>query len=71
MKYQAPVGVTAIFCAGVEISPDENGGFEAAEFMAVELEAHGCVVVVEIAAAAEQRAEGWPRTARAGAEKAN
>ncbi len=55
MKYQAPVGVTAIFCAGEEISPDENGGFEAAEFMAVELEAHGCVALVALTS--EQRLE--------------
>ncbi len=32
MKYQAPPGVTALFCAGAETTPDENGIFDAPEF---------------------------------------
>ncbi len=69
MKYQAPVGVTAIFCAGEEIAPDEDGGFEAAEFMAVELGAHGCVLAVEVAAAAGVKSR--PRAKGVRVEKAN
>ncbi len=71
MKYQAPVGVTAIFCAGEVITPDENGGFEAAEFLLVELAAHGCVfAAVSEAKLAEKNGETRPR-ARTRAEKAN
>jgi hypothetical protein len=71
MKYQAPVGLTAISCAGETFAPDENGGFEAAEDLAIELAAHGCVPAGDAAAtAAEKAGEPRPR-ARARAEKAN
>jgi hypothetical protein len=43
MKYRAPEGVTALFCAGETIAPDEAGVFEASEDLADELKAHGCV----------------------------
>jgi hypothetical protein len=69
MKFQAPVGVTGIFCAGEIITPDEVGGFEAAEFLAAELAAHGCVPAAE-SAEADKGGEARPRV-RARAEKAN
>jgi hypothetical protein len=47
MKYRAPDGVTALFCAGESIAPNEAGVFEAAEFLAPGLAAHGCVAVAE------------------------
>jgi hypothetical protein len=71
MKYQAPVGVTALFCAGEEISLDEQGAFEASALLAAELAAHGFVpAVASEGAAAEKSADTRPR-ARARAEKAN
>ena len=47
MKFQAPTGVTALSCAGEEISPDETGCFDAVETLIDELAAHGCVPLVE------------------------
>jgi hypothetical protein len=71
MKYQAPVGLTAISCAGETFAPDEGGGFDAAEDLAFELAAHGCVPAAAPAApAAERDGESRPRS-RARAEKAN
>lgn len=71
MKFQAPVGLTAIYCAGATLAPDENGGFEAAEGLAVELAAHGCFPAGDAAAtAAEKAGEPRPR-ARVRTEKAN
>ena len=42
MKYRAPEGVTALFCAGENMAPDEEGLFEAGENLACELASHGC-----------------------------
>ena len=47
MKFQAPIGVTALSCAGEEISPDETGCFDAVETLIAELAAHGCVPISE------------------------
>ncbi len=47
MKFQAPLGVTALSCAGEEIVPDALGCFEAAEKFASELQAHGCLPAPE------------------------
>ena len=71
MKYQAPVGVTAIFCGDESITPDENGGFEAAEFLCVELAAHGCVLATGSEATTMEKGGGPRPRARARAEKAN
>ncbi len=69
MKFQAPVGVTAIFCGGELVSLDENRCFDAAEILAVELAPHGCVALTEIAPE-EKGAPSLPRS-RARSEKAN
>jgi hypothetical protein len=73
MKYQAPVGLTAISCAGETFAPDENGGFEAAEGLVAELAAHGCVPAGDaVPTEAEKAGDSHPRArARARAEKAN
>ncbi len=42
MKFQAPVGATRIFCAGVEINIEPDGAFEAAESNQAALLPHGC-----------------------------
>jgi len=71
MKYQAAVGVTAIFCAGEEILPDETGAFEAREHFASELAAHGLIPLAESNLAGTQRSgDARPHT-RARAEKAS
>ncbi|MCI4680181.1 hypothetical protein K9U39_10995 [Rhodoblastus acidophilus] len=70
MKYRAPEGVTALSCAGETIAPDEAGRFEAADELAHELAAHGCVVCAE-AAPGEDAAPVRPARARARAEKAD
>jgi hypothetical protein len=71
MKYQAPVGLTAIFCAGEAFAPDENGGFDAAAGLAVELAAHGCVPAGDAGATAEEKAGDSRPRFRARAEKAH
>ena len=71
MKYQAPVGLTAISCAGETFAPDENGGFDAAEGLAVALAAHGCVPAGEAVATAAEKAGGSRPRAGARAEKGN
>jgi hypothetical protein len=71
MKYQAPFGLTAISCAGETFSLDDNGGFEAAEGLAVELAAHGCVPAADLEATAANSASALRPRARARAEKAN
>jgi hypothetical protein len=71
MKFQAPVGLTAISCAGETFAPDENGVFVAAESLATEFLAHGCVPSAELEErAAEKVGEARPR-ARARSEKAH
>lgn len=62
MKYRAPLGVTALFCAGEVITPNEAGVFEAAESLAEELAAHGCVAISEHN---ERPARGRVRAAKA------
>ncbi|HUO54282.1 MAG TPA: hypothetical protein VMU18_06060 [Rhodoblastus sp.] len=54
MKYRAPEGVTALFCAGETILPDEAGIFDAGEELAAELAAHGCAVEAESGALGER-----------------
>jgi hypothetical protein len=66
MKYQAPSGVTALFCADAEIAPDENGVFNAPEVLADELAAHGCVACADSEqTASASRNEVRPRPGRA------
>ncbi|MGO9390652.1 hypothetical protein [Rhodoblastus sp.] len=71
MKYQAPVGVTAIFCAGEVITPDEDGRFEAAELLLGELAAHGCVFAAPSEAKLTEKSGEMRPRARTRAEKAN
>ena len=71
MKYQAPVGVTAIFCAGEEILPDETGAFEVCEHFASELAAHGLIPPDESNLAATRSFGDVRPRARARAEKAS
>jgi hypothetical protein len=70
MKYRAPEGVTALFCAGENIAPDEAGLFEAGEDLACELASHGCAVFIEQAPDRES-VSGRPPRGRARPEKAN
>ena len=67
MKFQAPHGVTALFCAGEEIFPDARGCFEAAEILASELLAHGCIPEAQ----SQTQAESTPVKKRGRAEKAS
>jgi len=71
MKFKAPAGVTALFCAGDTIAPDESGLFDAVESLADELAAHGCVLYVDSGPAApEKSAESRSLGNRARVEKA-
>ncbi len=47
MKYRAPEGVTALFCAGETFVPDGVGLFEAGDELIEQLAPHGCSVFVE------------------------
>lgn len=70
MKFQAPAGVTALSCAGEDMRPDENGGFEAPESFAADLAAHGCRALIEsLKAATEKDRAARPRSSRARGEK--
>jgi hypothetical protein len=69
MKFQAPAGVTALFCAGETLIPDESGVFDADPSLDAALAAHGCVPRDE--AAAPEKAESRPRGTRARHEKAD
>ncbi len=70
MKYRAPEGVTALFCAGESFVPDEAGLFEAGEDLAEELASHGCAIFAEQAPDREA-ASGRPARGRGRPEKAN
>ncbi|MGP0106665.1 hypothetical protein [Rhodoblastus sp.] len=69
MKYRAPEGVTALFCAGETIAPDVAGLFEAGAELASELASHGCAVFAEQEpdgeAASQRPARGRPRSEKA------
>ncbi|MGO8740065.1 hypothetical protein [Rhodoblastus sp.] len=69
MKYRAPEGVTALFCAGETIAPDEAGLFEAGEDLASELASHGCAAFVaqepDDEAAPKHPPRGRPRSEKA------
>ncbi|WP_298353978.1 hypothetical protein [Rhodoblastus sp.] len=47
MKYRAPEGVTALFCAGETFVPDQSGLFEAGDDLIEELAPHGCAAFAE------------------------
>jgi hypothetical protein len=55
MKFQAPQGVTALFCAGEAIAPDGSGCFDAAENLTDQLAAHGCAPIGEAEPAVVER----------------
>jgi hypothetical protein len=65
MKFQAPPGVTALSCAGEDIIPDAQGCFEAAENLADDLVAHGCVPAPPEADANTSRAKKQKRAEKA------
>jgi hypothetical protein len=68
MKYRAPEGVTALFCAGETFTPDEAGLFDASDALAAELAPHGCAIPPRTpgdAAASERPARGRPRSEKA------
>jgi hypothetical protein len=67
MKFQAPEGVTALFCAGEAIVPDETGCFDAVESLTDQFTTHGCVPYVESEPAEKSR----PRGSRGRIEKAS
>jgi hypothetical protein len=71
MKFQAPVGVTALFCSGETMIPDESGFFDAAPSLAEALAAHGCVPCDETKPAAQDKGAARPRGNRARIEKAD
>jgi len=70
MQYRAPVGVTALFCAGQDMRPDKDGGFDAPESFAVDLAAHGCLALVDsLNAETEKKIVARPRSSRGRGEK--
>ena len=70
MKYRAPEGVTALFCAGETFVPDQVSLFEAGDHLAEELAPHGCAIFVEPAPESEA-ASARPARGRSRSEKAN
>ena len=70
MKYRAPEGVTALFCAGQSILPDDAGCFEADAFLAPDLAAHGCAQLAGSEPVSNKAPSDKPaRVIRARAEK--
>lgn len=70
MKFQAPREVTALSCAGAEITPDAQGCFEAAEIFASELRTHGCTFPPQTEQITEPpRAGAFPASSEVGKAK--
>ncbi len=70
MKYRAPEGVTALFCAGETFVPDGAGLFEAGGDLIEELAPHGCAVFVE-REPGEESASRRPSRGRSRSERVN